>query len=188
MNAAQVRRTSEIALPGFAIGMAAGVLIGLLGLLGGMPAGQILVAVLVLGIPLALAGALYDGLLVAGRMGIGTFAPAVVFWLLVFPLARFLNEMLSDVLAGDSVTLPGGVGGFFAYQALLSMGYAIGFVFLHEQVAPLWWLRVKAHNPAAERLVERYMAHAAFVYRGRRQRGRVPGPAPQSQRTRSPKT
>jgi hypothetical protein len=180
---------AEVVLPGFAIGMAAGVLIGLLSVIGGMSAGRTVVAILALGIPLALAGALYDGLLSAGRMGIGTVAPAVGFWLLLFPLARFLDEMLSDVLAGDPVTLSGGVGGFLAYQALLSMGYAIGFVFLHEQLAPLWWLRVKAHNAAAERLIDRYVAHAAAVQRSRRRPGRrTPRPTTQSPKTQSPKT
>jgi hypothetical protein len=163
MDAAQVRRTAEIVLPGFVIGLGCGMLIGLLGVAGGMSAGQALVAALVLGLPLALFGALYDGLLVAGRMGIGTLAPSVVFWLPLFPLARFLNEMLSDVMAGNPVSLPGGTGGFFIYQALVSLGYAIGWVFLHDQAAPLWWLRVKAHNPVAERLIERYAEHAGAL-------------------------
>jgi hypothetical protein len=171
VDAAQARQASEVVLPGFVIGMAGGVLIGLLGMIGGISLGQALVATLVLGIPLALSGALYDALLAAGRMGIGTIAPAVAFWLLFFPAARYLNEVSSDVLAGDPVTLPSGVGGFLAYQAILSMGYAIGFLFLHEQLAPLWWLRVRAHNPVAERLMDRYLKHAALVHQGRR-RGR----------------
>lgn len=173
MNAAKTRHAAEVVFPGFAIGMAGGVLIGSLGMIGGVSAGQALVATLVLGVPLGLCGALYDALLSAGRMGIGTFAPAAAFWLLLFPVARFLNETLSDVVAGDPVTLSGGVAGFLAYQAILSMGYAIGFVFLHEQLAPLWWLRVRAHNPAAERLMERYLDHAAAIHQGRRRSRRT---------------
>lgn len=169
MDAAKTRRMAELVLPGFAIGMAGGVFIGALGMLGGVSAGQALVATLVLGVPLGLCGALYDALLSAGRMGIGTFAPAAIFWLLLFPVARVLNETFSDVVAGNPVTFSGGVAGFLAYQAILSMGYAIGFVFLHEQLAPLWWLRVRAHNPTVERLVERYLDHAAAVH-GRRRR------------------
>lgn len=165
MNAARARHGAEIGLPGFVIGLGGGMLIGLLGLAGGMPADQALVACLVLGMPLAVFGALYDGLLVAGRMGIGSIAPAVAFWLPLFPLARFLNEVLADAVAGDPLTLPGGVVGFLIYQALLSLGYAIGWVFLHDQLGPLWWLRVRAHNPAAARLIERYVEHATALER-----------------------
>jgi hypothetical protein len=157
------RRAVEVVLPGFVIGLGAGVLIGLLGVAGGMSAGQALVATLILGIPLALCGALYDVLLVYGRMGIGTFAPAVAFWLPLFPLARLLNETLADVTAGQPIGFSGGFGGFLAYQALVSVGYAIGWVFLHEQLAPRWWLRVRDRNPVADRLFERYAEHAGAM-------------------------
>jgi hypothetical protein len=188
VNATQARRAAEVALPGFAIGMAGGVLIGLLGMVGGMPAGQALIATLVLGLPLALFGALYDGLLAGGRMGIGTIAPAVVFWLPLFPLARYLNEVFADVVAGGPVSISGGIAGFLAYQAILSLGYAIGFVFLHEQLAPLWWLRVRAHNPAVARLMERYVAHAEALHQQGRRRGRMSSPKIQSSKVQSPKT
>jgi hypothetical protein len=173
VNAEQARRAAEIALPGFVIGLGGGMLIGLLGLAGGLSAGQALLATLVLGLPLAVCGALYDGLLVAGRMGICTIAPAVAFWLPLFPLARLLNEVLADVLAGNPVALPGGIGGFLIYQALLSLGYAIGWVFLHDQLAPLWWLRVKKRNPAAARLIDRYAEHAEAVERRKGARPRA---------------
>jgi hypothetical protein len=142
-------------------------LIGLLSVAGGVSVGGALVVTLILGVPLALFGALYDVFLVAGRMGIGTIAPAVAFWLPLFPLARLLNEVLSDVVAGNSIALPGGVAGFLAYQALLSLGYAIGWVFLHDQLGPLWWLRVRAHNAVAARLIERYADHVAALERRR---------------------
>jgi hypothetical protein len=172
-------RAFEVAAPGFAIGLACGGLIGLLGALGGMSAGNALLAVILLGCPLGAFGALYDGLLATGRMGIGTFAPAVAFWLPLFPLARVLHETLSDLAAGQEVALPGGAGGFVAYQVLLSLGYGIGFVFLHEQVAPRWYLRVRGHNPTARRIVERYTAYAAaMVARDRRRGGRPRGRRP----------
>lgn len=168
---ARAARAFEVVLPGFGIGLACGALIGLLVALGGLSAGDVLLAVIILGGPLGAFGALYDWLLAAGRMGIGTFAPAVVFWLPLFPLARVLHETLSDLAAGQAVALPGGTGGFVLYQLLLSLGYAIGFVFLHEQVAPLWWLRVRSRNPTAARLVERYTEHAAVVVARGRGRG-----------------
>jgi hypothetical protein len=167
VNVAQARRAGEVVLPGLVIGLGAGVLIGLLSVAGGASAGQALVTTLILGIPLALFGTLYDALLVAGRMGIGTIAPAVVFWLPLFPLARLLNEVLSDVVAGNSIALPSGVAGFLAYQALLSLGYAIGWVFLHDQLGPLWWLRVRAHNPVAAQLIERFAEHVEVLERRR---------------------
>ena len=171
-NAVQARRAAEVALPGLVIGLAAGMLIGLLGLAGGMSAGQALIAAMVLGIPLAICGALYDALLVAGRMGIGTIAPAVAFWLPLFPLARLLNEVLADAVAGNPVTIRDGVAGFLVYQALLSLGYAIGWVFLHDQLAPLWWLRVRAHNPVAADLIERYAERAGALERRKGGRAR----------------
>lgn len=142
-------------------------LIGLLSVAGGGSVGAALVATLILGLPLALFGVLYDVLLVAGRMGVGTIAPAVAFWLPLFPLARLLNEVLSDVVAGNSIALPSGIAGFLAYQALLSLGFAIGWVFVHDQLGPLWWLRVRAHNPVAARLIERYAEQAAALMRRR---------------------
>jgi hypothetical protein len=177
MDAVRARRAAEVVLPGFAIGLGAGVLIGLLGVAGGMSAGQALVATLILGIPLALCGVLYDVLLVIGRMGVGTITPAVVFWLPLFPLARVLNEALADVVAGQAVGFSGGFGGFLLYQALVSVGFAIGWVFLHDQLAPRWWLRVRDRNPVAERLFARYAEHAAAMVQ--RKGGGRPGRAGQ---------
>jgi hypothetical protein len=179
------RRAAEVVLPGFVIGLGAGMLIGLLGLAGGMSAGQSLAVTLMLGVPLALCGALYDVLLVAGRMGIGTIAPAAAFWLPLFPLARLLNEVLTDAVAGDPLTIRDGVAGFLLYQALLSVGFAIGWVFLHDQAAPLWWLRVRAHNPVAAGLIERYAERAESVERskGGRARPRPGRSRPQKEKT-----
>jgi hypothetical protein len=172
VDVTRVRGTAEIVLPGFVIGLGAGTLIGLLGVAGGMSVGQALAVTLMLGIPLALCGVLYDELLVAGRMGIGTIAPAVAFWLPLFPLARLLNEVVADAVAGNPVTIRDGLVGFLVYQALLSVGYAIGWVFLHDQVAPLWWLRVRAHNPVAAGLIERYAERAAVMERRKGGRAR----------------
>jgi hypothetical protein len=167
VDAAQARRAGEVVFPGLVIGLGAGMLIGLLSVAGGGSVGTALVATLILGIPLAVFGALYDVLLVAGRMGVGTIAPAVAFWLPLFPLARLLNEVLADVVAGNSIALSGGVAGFLAYQALLSLGFAIGWVFLHDQLGPLWWLRVRAHNPVAALLIERYAERVDALERRR---------------------
>ena len=166
------RRAAEVVLPGFVIGLGAGTLIGLLGVVGGMSAGQALAVTLILGIPLALCGVLYDVLLVAGRMGIGTIAPAVAFWLPLFPLARLLNEVVADAVAGNPITIRDGIVAFLGYQALLSLGYAIGWVFLHDQLAPLWWLRVRAHNPVAADLIERYAERAGALERRKGGRAR----------------
>src|ERR687896_2482961 len=142
-------------------------LIGLLSVAGGGSVGTALVATLILGIPLAVFGALYGVLPAAGRMGLATIAPAVAFWLPLFPLARLLNEVLADVVAGNSIALSGGVAGFLAYQALLSLGFAIGWVFLHDQLGPLWWLRVRAHHPVAALLIEPYAERVDALERRR---------------------
>jgi len=159
---ARPRDTAQAVLPGLLIGLACGVVIGLLVLAGDVSPVRAAVAVLALGLPLAAAGAGYDLLLIKGRMGIGVFAPAAGYWLVLFPLSRLADEVLSDAVNARPVALPEGVLPFLAYQAVLSLGFAIGFVLLHENAAPRWWLRVRDGNPVAAELIERYKEHAAY--------------------------
>lgn len=160
MTVSSLRRRAELLLPGFAIGLAAGCMAGGLAALGGLPAGYVAATTTALGVPLALLGAGYNGLLAVGRIRLGGVAPAAGYWLLAFPLARTTHEILLDVMLGRAVGLADGLLPFLGYQALLSVGFAIGFVWLHEHLAPIWWVHVRHHNPVAQQYVEWYVRQA----------------------------
>jgi hypothetical protein len=87
---------------------------------------------------------------------------------------------MTPVLLGGSATQPADVVTFLAFQALVSMGFAIGFVWLHERITPSGSAQIKDHNPYAQRVYTRYVAHAEAVWvarEHRRARRRAPGPA-----------
>jgi hypothetical protein len=127
----------------------------------GLPLGYTVLTALGLGIPLAIFGAGYDVLLASGRIRLGGVVPVALYWLPAFPLARLLHEVVIDVGSRRSIALPEALLPFLAYQAILSIGFAIGFLWLHEQLATLWWPRIRNHNPVAARYVSQYTRQAA---------------------------
>jgi hypothetical protein len=48
-----------------------------------------------------------------------------------------------------------------------ALGFAIGFVWLYERITPSWLIHIKGHNPYAERVYGRYVAHAEAVWAAR---------------------
>jgi len=166
----RTRQTLEIGAPGIAIGLAAGTVVGGLAVLIGQPVGWAVTGALVLGVLLAAVGGCYGALLTRGWARPGVFAPAGLLWLLGFPLARMLHATFTPVLLGGPPTPPPDLVGFLAYQGIISMGYAVGFILLHERVAPRWFARISARNPAAARIFTAYLGHAEMVYRQREQR------------------
>lgn len=100
------------------------------------------IAVVALAVPLGLFGAVYSVLLASGKVRRGGFAPACLFWLIAFPLARLLQEVLTRLVLLGEPGLPPKVWGFLAFQAIISAGFAIGFLWLHERIATQWWRRV----------------------------------------------
>jgi hypothetical protein len=171
-GAARVRELAEVGRPGFAVGFIAGSVAGLMALIVGQPIGWAMVSALALGLPLGLLGAVYSILIALGKVRIGGFAPVCLFWLIGFPLSRLLQEVLTRlVLTGE----PGGppdVLGFLAYQGLISAGFAFGFLWMHERLAPQWWRRMSDHNPTALRVYERYASHARVMWEAREARKR----------------
>ncbi|MPZ96840.1 MAG: hypothetical protein GEU96_18515 [Propionibacteriales bacterium] len=111
----------------------------------------------------------YNLLLAAGHVRLGGVAPAALYWLVAFPLASAMHEILFDVASGRSISLPDAVVPFLVYQAIISVGFAIGFVWLHEYVFPRWWIQVRDHNPIAARYVEQYTRQAARTQRDKEQ-------------------
>lgn len=183
MSSSRARDLAEVGVPGAAIGAVGGVVVGLLALVVGQPAGWAAVSALTLGLPLALLGGGYGMLVARGWFRPGVFAPVALYWMAGFPLARLLHETVTPVLLGGNATPPDGVLTFLVFQALVSMGFAIGFIWLHERVAPLWLMRIQGHNPDAQRVFVTYAEHAEAMWvarerkRARRQAGRDRAPA-----------
>lgn len=166
----RARQLVELSVPGAATGVVAALVVGGLAALVGQPAGWAVTGALVLGLPMAVLGAGYAMLVGAGKVRPGVFAPAALYWLVGFPLVRLLHETFTPVLLGGGPTPPPDVPGFLLFQALVSMGFAFGFVWLLERFTPLWLDRIRAHNPEAQRLYEKYTAYAEVLYQAREQR------------------
>jgi hypothetical protein len=143
------RQVMELLVPGAAIGLIGGIVAGILGASGGLNLPLALAAAVSLALPLAAAGAVYELLLTMGRIPLGPLGPMALFWAIGFPLARAVNAASVNVFAGDPVAVPHGWLDFMVYNMLLSVGFAIGFWWLHQNYAPRWWYRIRDHNPLA---------------------------------------
>jgi len=165
-----MRRLFLLTLPGLAVGFIAGVIAGGLAAFVGQPPGWALVSALSLGVPLALAGGGYTLLLINEKVRLGGFAPAAVYWLVAFPLCRLLHEVLTVLILTGSPALPPDPLGFLAYQGIVSAGFAIGFLWLHERFAPRWWQRLAERDEAAERVYLRYAEHAQALFEAKERR------------------
>lgn len=182
MDTTRLLRLGELALPGLVVGLIAGAVAGGLAGIVGQPIGWALVSMLALGVPLALLGGAYGLLAAFRKVRIGAFAPAALFWLVGFPLARLAHEVLTHLILVGEPQLPPDVLGFLAYQGIISAGFAIGFLWLHERIAPRWWRRVAPHNPEAAEIYAVYAAYAKHVYEQRQARRRSRGRATTQQR------
>jgi hypothetical protein len=117
-------------------GFLTGLLVGGLAAVAGAPTGYIIVAALGLGIPLAIFGLIYDALLDAGRIPFGRIAPTALYGILVFPIARLVQELLLTAIFGQGITLQqeSGVLSFLVFQGIMGFGYGIGFLMIHSQI------------------------------------------------------
>ena len=119
-----------------------------------------LVAGVLLGIPLAAAGALYEILLAKGKVPMGTVAGAAMVWVPAWPVIRVVHGAVVDLIAGNGIATPNGILGFFVYQALVAVPFAIGFWWLHENFAPRWWFRIRDRNPVANHFIRVQLQYA----------------------------
>jgi hypothetical protein len=165
-----VTRLAQTAVPGAAIGVIAGATVGGLSALAGHPVGWAVVGTLTLGLPLAVFGAGYGLLVALGPVRVGVFAPAALYWLVGFPVSRLVHETVTPAVLGGNPTPPADVLTFLAYQALVSLGFAFGFVWLFERITPAWLVTIKDRNPLAEQLYARYTHHAAAMWEARERR------------------
>jgi hypothetical protein len=157
------RQILELTLPGVAIGVLAGVILGVVVAGTGEPFHVALFAAATLGVPLAVAGAGYEILVAQGRIPLGMLTPVALYWAAAFTVARVIQTALLDLYAGSEVAVPHGWLDFLAYQALVSVGFGIGYWWLHENFAPLWWIRIRDRNPVAEHLVRVKLQFAGAV-------------------------
>ncbi|WP_344920805.1 hypothetical protein [Streptosporangium oxazolinicum] len=165
-----MRQDAELALPGALIGVVAGTMAGGLTLLAGQSSGWAAISALTLALPLGLLGAGYGVLLGHGLFKPGLFTPAGLYWLAGFPLARLFQEAVTGLVVFGQVSLPGGTAGFLAYQAMVSLGFAIGFVWLHERLMPHWLMRLRERNPQARELFAAYVEHAEALWHAKERR------------------
>ena len=153
----------ELTLPGVAIGLLGGVILGVVVAGGGAAFHVALFAAVTLGVPLALAGAGYEILVAQGRIPLGVLTPVALYWAVAFTVCRVFQTALLDLYAGGEVAVPHGWLDFLAYQALVSVGFGIGYWWLHENFAPLWWFRIRDRNPVADHLVRVKLEFAGAV-------------------------
>ncbi|GAA2781630.1 hypothetical protein [Crossiella cryophila] len=155
---------AQLAAPGALVGVLAGSVAGLLALLVGQPLGWALTTALGLGVPLALLGGLYGIGAATGHIRLGVFAPAAVFWIIGFPLSRLIQEVVVHLVIAGNLRVPADLLGFLAYQGIVSAGFAIGFIWLHERLAPQLFRRFAPRNPLAAQAFTRYASHAETVW------------------------
>lgn len=158
-----VKRMTELLLPGSMLGVIASFAVGGVALYGGLPIGYTVVSVLSLGIPLALFGAGYSLLLAQARIRIGGITPAVGYWLIGYTVSRTIYEVVINLYLGSPSLLSDGVLAFFGFQLLVSTGFGVGFMWLHENIAPLWWVHIRDRNPIAAAYVAAYTQQAVHT-------------------------
>jgi hypothetical protein len=150
----------ELALPGALIGLLGGMIAGALAVASELSLAVVLVVGVGLAVPLALAGAVYEILLAKGKAPLGVLGPVALVWFVAFPPIRVVHAALTDLVAGQPVAVPYGWGAFVAYQVLVSVPFAIGYWWLHENFAPRWWFHIRERNPVADHFVRVQLQYA----------------------------
>ncbi|WP_405056900.1 hypothetical protein OG474_29710 [Kribbella sp. NBC_01505] len=175
-----LKELAEFSVPAATVGAAAGLVAGILGSVAGQSFGGAIATGIGLGLPLMVFGAGYAVLVALGKVPAGVFAPAAVYWVIAFPLSLMVHAIATEWVVAGSPGLPPEPWKFLAFRALVSMGFAIGFLWMHEQLGRHWWPRILEHNRYARRTVEQYghlaaalEARKAATGRGRRPAKRV---------------
>jgi hypothetical protein len=154
------RQIVELTVPGVAIGLLTGVIAGGLSAFGGLAPHVAVFTGVALAVPIALAGAGYEILLAKGRFPLSVLTPVALYWAVAFPVGRVIEAGLVDLYAGSAVAVPHGWLDYVIYQAIVSVGFGIGYWWLHENFAPLWWFHIRERNPVADNFVRVQLAYA----------------------------
>jgi hypothetical protein len=150
----------ELSAPGAAIGLLGGVIAGGLLAISGLSLPITLLAGVLLAVPLALTGGLYEILLAKGKIPMGTLSGAAMVWAVAWPVIRVVHGAIVDLIAGNGIATPNGILGFFVYQVIVSVPFAIGFWWLHENFAPRWWFHIRDRNPVANHFIRVQLQYA----------------------------
>jgi len=134
-------QVADFAAPGAAIGLLGGVIAGGLLAISGLSLPITVLATVLLAVPLMVTGAVYEILLAKGRIPMGTVAGAAMVWAVAWPVIRVLHGALVDLIAGNGIATPNGILGFFVYQMLVAVPFAIGYSWLHENFLTMKALR-----------------------------------------------
>jgi hypothetical protein len=164
------RQVGELALPGVVIGLLGGAIAGALSAAGGLALDVALFVGVALGVPLALAGAGYELLLAKGRFPLSVLTPVALYWAVAFTVARVIEAALVELYAGSAAAVPHGWLDFVVYQALVSVGFGIGYWWLHENFAPRWWFHIRGRNPVADHFVRVQLQYAGAAEEERESR------------------
>lgn len=165
------RQMLDMTLPGVAIGILGGVIAGAIAGMGGFSVGWSVIAGAALALPLAAGGGACEILLARGVLAFGPLTPVVLFMAPVYLLSRVIQEVVVALATGSTVGMPYGWGSFLAYQALVSVGFGIGYWWLESNFAARWWWHLRERNPVARRFIEIQIQTAQFVAADR-ERGR----------------
>jgi hypothetical protein len=159
-----MRELAEFAVPSYVIGAVAALAAGGLAAFAGQPSGWAVITGLAFGMAIALLGAGYSTLVALQKAPVGVFAPAAAYWLVAFPAAMLVHSVVTEWLFTGGPGLPAGpLWQFLAYNALLSMGFAIGFIWSHEFLGRHWWPRILDHNKYALSCVQEYKGLASVL-------------------------
>ena len=82
----------------------------------------------------------------------------------------FAHAALTDLVAGQPVAVPYGWAAFVVYQVLVSVPFAIGFWWLHENFAPRWWFHIRERNPVADHFIRVQLQYAGAAEEEKAQR------------------
>ena len=157
MSTSERRELAEFAVPSYVIGAVVALGAGGLAAFAGQPSGWAVITGLALGIPIAVLGAGYSTLVAIQKAPVGVFAPAAAYWFVAFPAAMLVHSIVTEWLFTGGPGLPAGpLWQFLLYNALVSMGFAIGFIWSHEFLGRHWWPRIRPHNRYALGVVEEY--------------------------------
>jgi hypothetical protein len=153
-------QVADFAAPGAAIGLLGGVIAAALLAISGLAAWLVVVAAVGLAVPLAITGVVYEMGLAKGKLPMGTLSGAAMVWAVAWAPIRVVHAAVIDVFAGNPVAMPQGFLSFVVYQVLVSVPFAIGFWWLHENFAPRWWFHIRNRNPVANHFIRVQLQYA----------------------------
>lgn len=163
MSKSEIRMLAEFSLPASMVGVIAAIAAGGLGALAGQPVWAAVITGLGLGVPIGLWGAGWGVLTALQKVPTGLFAPLALYWIVGFPLGMLCFEMVTVWVFSGAPGIREPLWQLLAYNAMLSVGFAFGFMYAHEQFGRRWWPRVRDHNVYAHRTVEAYKATAVAL-------------------------